>query len=499
MQKIFENPEELEHTVKKELSIPDFMMMENAAIGMAEFIKNLIIEKDLKNPTILIVCGKGNNGGDGYALARHLSLFKVSLCSIDAPFSREALVQFNICKKLAQLNESNRLDEKADIIVDCVYGIGFRDEFLPAVKKIIFSMNQMKGIKIACDVPSGLRKDGTCADEVFRADYTLTMGSLKLGLFSDKAKAVCGKIITLDLGIPKKEFDSFGVSTINLVEEKDIDLPVRKNPLAHKGSYGHTVVFAGEKSGAGVLAATAAMNFGSGLTSLYKTHNSNLFQFKISPELMIAQQIPKKTTSLVIGSGLGTLLESDSNLITNWFNGTRSPGVVLDADIFNLDYFISLLNFMNGFEKARIVLTPHLFEFQKLMAKVQKTYPDIGITDEEIQVQNLTESVNEKIKLGKILNVLFPKTAVVIKSANTFVAYNGDIYVIANGTESLAKGGSGDVLAGMIGALLAQGYSTKDAVLTACYTHGKASHLEDFANFSLTPEKLIENISKLKS
>lgn len=491
---IFEDPEGLEHEVKKQLGIPDYLMMENAAVEMAKFIRNLAAEKQLDNPSVLIVCGKGNNGGDGYALARHLSDFRLSLCSIDLPSSREALTQFNICKRLAQISEESNLSKEGDIIVDCIYGIGFRDEFLPGVKKIVESLNAMKGIKIACDVPSGLRKDGTCADGIFKADYTLTMGTLKAALFSDKAKACCGKIVRLNLGIPSTDFESFGNTKIHLVEESDISLPVRKNPAAHKGSYGHTVVYAGEKSGAAVIAATAAMNFGSGVSTLLKTINSNLIQFKISPELMISQQIPKKATCLVVGSGLGSLTESDSNLLTNWFNGTRNPCVVLDADIFNIDYFISLLNFLNGFENARIVLTPHIAELSRFLEKVQKAYPDVGLKDEEISVRNLSESISTKIKIGNILNVLFPKTTVVMKSANTFIATEGEVYIIANGTEALAKGGSGDVLAGMTGALLAQGYSSKEAALTACYTHARASCFEDEENFSLTPEKLIERI-----
>lgn len=494
MKNIFEDPEGLEHEVKKQLGIPDYLMMENAAVEMAGFIRKLVVEKGIENPSVLIVCGKGNNGGDGYALARHLADFKLSLCSIDLPSSREALTQFNICKKLAQISEESNLSKEADIVVDCIYGIGFRDEFLPGVKKVVESLNEMKGIKIACDVPSGLRKDGTCADGIFKADYTLTMGTLKTALFSDKAKTYCGKIIPLNLGIPSSDFESFGETKVHLVEESDASLPVRKNPGAHKGSYGHTVVFAGEKSGAAVLAATAALNFGSGLSTLLKTVNSNLIQFKISPELMISQQIPKKSTSLVIGSGLGYLSEADSNLLTNWFNGTRNPAVVLDADIFNVEYFISLLNFLNGFESARIVLTPHIAELNRFLEKVQKAYPDVGLSNEEISVQNLSESISTKIKIGKILNVLFPKTTVVMKSANTFIATEGEIFVVANGTEALAKGGSGDVLAGMTGALLAQGYSSKDAAVTACYFHAKASVSENEENYSLTPEKLISRI-----
>lgn len=501
MQEIFENPSQVEKDAKDGLGIPEFLMMENAARGMADFIRSICKEKNLSKPKILIVCGKGNNGGDGYALSRHLSEFQVSLCSLERPSSREALVQFNMCQKLARISSEEaplNPDFTADIIVDCIYGIGFRGEFSSGTKKVMEELNKAKAVKIACDVPSGLRSDGTCAQEIFKADYTLTMGTLKTALYSDKAKASCGKIVKLSLGIPEKDFESFGETSVHLVEEKDISLPVRKNPMAHKGSYGHTVVFCGEKSGAAIIGATAAMHFGSGLTTLYKTNNTNLSQFKISPELMVSSEIPKKTTCISVGSGLGTLSETDADVITNWFNSSTNPAIVLDADIFNLDYFASFLKFLNGFENAKIVLTPHLAELSRLLEKIQKKYPEIGLTDEEISVKTLSSSVSEKIKIGKILNVLFPKTVVVMKSANTFIACSEECFVITNGTEALAKGGSGDVLAGMIASLLAQGYGAKDAAITACFAHGKAANLENQANFSLTPENLIDSIGKLR-
>lgn len=496
MRQVFESSADVEKNVKASLGIPDFMMMENAAIGMADFIKELCGKENLSEPSILILCGQGNNGGDGFALSRHLYAdYSIQLVAEKVPYAKEALVQYEICHKLGLLDKV--LTKSADIIVDCIYGIGFHGDLEPAEKLLIENANKSKAIKIACDVPSGLRKNGSTADGIFMADYTLTMGVYKTALFSDMAKAACGKVELLNIGISRTDFEKFGETSIYHVESDDIQLPYRKNPSVHKGSFGHTVVFAGEKSGAAILAATSALKFGTGLSTLLKTINSNLLQFKISPELMISQQLPKKATCLVVGSGLGYLTDTDSDVITNWFTSIKNPSIVLDADFFNQEHFVSLLNFLNGPDNARIILTPHIAELSRIMEKVLTAYTDLEITAEEITVENLSKSTESKIKIGQILNKLFPKTVVVMKSANTFVAFEGKTYIITQGTPALAKAGSGDVLAGMTGALLAQGYDAKTAALTAVFAHGKASTVGEVADFALSPEVLLENISKI--
>ena len=150
-----------------------------------------------------------------------------------------------------------------EFIVDCLYGTGFHGELKPEAAELIKQLNQNASsncIKIACDIPSAF---------FFKADYTISMGTQKLCFYSDKAKQSCGKIIVANLGLERNKFEQAteASSPMCLIEKDDIKLPLRKNPAAHKGTYGHTAVFAGEKSGAAIIAATAAMNFGSGLTN----------------------------------------------------------------------------------------------------------------------------------------------------------------------------------------------------------------------------------------
>ena len=498
MQAVYQNPSQVEKLVKEKYAVPEYLMMENAARAMADFILNLPeIHK------LVIVCGKGNNGGDGYAVARLLqNKREVSVISLEDPATEEARVQHEMCRRLnipvnsVILGLDPGIFSKADLILDCIYGTGFHGSLIEPAATIIDLMNKSPAVKIACDIPSGL---------AFRADYTITMGSQKLALYSDKAKAVCGQIIKAELGIDSRKFEltentmdtvvepvettaelAASIQPVAyLVEPTDLILPLRKNRAAHKGCYGHTAVFCGEKSGAAIIAATAAMNFGSGLTSLIKsTEQSDLAQFKISPSLMLSDSIPKKTTCIAAGSGFTKFSASLAEQVKQWFSTQKSPAAVFDAGMLTASEFPEFLKELNSYSEARIILTPHLAEFASLMKNL----------GEEVTVSSLAEDPELKIRLGKILNERFPRTSIIIKSANTFIASGMKSYIITDGPQSLAKGGSGDLLAGLTAALLAQGYTARDAAITAAEQHALIASQLGPESYALTPEKFIERI-----
>ena len=468
MQKIFPDPSEIEKTAKAQYSIPQFLMMENAARALADFVLNFEPEK------VLILCGKGNNGGDGYALARLLqNKCQISLLSLEAPAAEEAKTQYEMCRRLG-LTVSTELDLSLDaaVIVDCIYGTGFHGQLPENVKKLLARVNKSSAIKIACDIPSGL---------YFKADYTITMGCQKLALYSDKAKAVCGKIIVADLGIARAKFESG--SKIYLIEAGDRELPLRKNRSVHKGKFGHTAVLCGDKPGAGILAATAAMNFGSGLTSLVKTEGSKLEQFKISPSLMIEASLPKKTSCIAAGSGFSDFSEKTAELLLDWASKAASPALVLDAGMLTSPKSPDFLSKLNGLADSRIIITPHLSELSRLLEACG--------TEGDFSVTALAENPEARIAAGNFLNSRFHRTTVIMKSANTYIADCGESFVIADGAQSLAKGGSGDILAGLTASLLAQGYTGRSAAITAAEHHALLSQELGAEAYDLTPEKLI--------
>ena len=255
MKNVFENPSELENLVKQKLSIPPFLMMENAALFLSDFIIK-IIKKNERINQIVIFCGKGNNGGDGFALARLLVTtyhnISVTLLVMQMPVTEEAKTQFEICKKLSIhtvlpdrinaflenllskpqsdviINNENKINLSSIIMVDCLFGIGYHGELSNVFVHTLDIINKIKAIKIACDIPSAL---------YFHSDYTITMGVHKTVLFSDKAKSVCGTIVQAPLGIPSQVFESFSSPNAFLLENSDAKLPFRKNKIAHKGSF----------------------------------------------------------------------------------------------------------------------------------------------------------------------------------------------------------------------------------------------------------------------
>ena len=482
----------LEKTAKETFAVPPFLMMENAARAMADEITNHYSIND----TVLIICGKGNNGGDGYALARLLQdWLKVIVISLEAPAAQEAKEQYEMSRRLgidfadiSQLERICRGLTSQDCIVDCIYGTGFHGQLSSDIKKYIDIMNKCPARKLACDIPSALE---------FKADTTITMGCQKLPLYSDKAKAVSGKIIVADLGIAREKFEGCGDTDIYLIESDDRHLPLRKNRGFHKGRFGHTAVLCGDKPGAAILAASSAMAFGSGLTSLITNQDASpdstpLSQFKISPALMISDSIPKKTSCILMGSGFSEFSKKSSDLLLNWFKEADSPAAVLDAGALTSPESPVFLKALNDFENARIVLTPHLYELSRLLEACKESSLAQGDFSEDFSVNELAENPEARIAAGKYLNSLFPKTTVIMKSANTFIASEGQIFVITDGGQSLAKGGSGDILAGLAASLLAQGYTARDAAITAAEHHAVISKELGREAYNLTPEKLID-------
>lgn len=489
MKAVFSDSQKVEKEAKARYGFPEFIMMENAAAALEAVLS--------PDSHILILCGSGNNGGDGYALARRISgKIPCEIFAIKAPKTEEAINQRKMAQAagvpiLTDLPPDQKLSSY-DVIVDCILGTGFSGELKEPLAGIIEKVNKLPAYKISCDIPSGL---------AFKADLTVTMGCLKTALFDDKAKDLCGKIEVADLGIAAEKFQACGIPDAFLIEKADIKLPWRKNKAAHKGTYGHTTLFAGEKSGAGILAASAALNFGSGLVTLVKTENSNLSQFKISPELMISEQIPANTTCVLIGSGLGKV-DKDSGTevpsgpackalekVKTWFASAKTPACLFDADLFSWKGFPAFLDQLHSARpEGKIILTPHLKEL--------KTFCDSAFPDEDaLTVAELTQA-EKRIETGKKICKRFPGVTLIMKSANTFIAHQEEIYICDAGSPSLAKAGSGDVLAGMTAALLSQGYTARDAAITAVYAHAFAG--TSFAagqDWALTAEKLISRIN----
>ena len=463
MQKLFDEVGSLDKRCYEEFALSEDILMEHASQGIASFIR----KKFKKHSSITIAIGSGNNGADGLACARLLyGDYDVNIFYIKSPFSTMALLQE---KRVKALGLKNTLElNKCDVLVDAVVGTGFKDEFSDELKALMQKLNSLKAFKIACDVPSGLKKNGECTDGCFKADVTLTMGALKKSLFLDEAKDFVGKIKVLNLGVSRDIYETS--STWNLLDMSDLNLPFRDKKNLHKGNFGHLAVACGDKSGASKMSALSALRFGCGLVTLVG------FEDEIVPnELMYSHELPKNTTAFALGMGIG---DGFSNLELNKFLNNNIP-LLLDADIFSKDIILKIL------KRKNMVLTPHPKEFVSLLKLT-------NIAD--VSVKKLQKN---RFKYVEKFCTAFPDATLVLKGANVIIAQNDSFFINPHGSSVLAKGGSGDVLSGLIGALLAQGYTALDSAKNASLAHTKLAKLYKGANFSLTPMDLVKLITKL--
>ncbi|MBA3026583.1 MAG: NAD(P)H-hydrate dehydratase [Sulfurimonas sp.] len=466
MQKIFDEVGSLDQRCYEEFGLSEDILMEHAASGMVAFIcKNFT--KDAK---IIIVCGSGNNGADGLALARQLhGNFNVFVLQAKTPSSEMALLQNARARKIG-VKTVNAI-ETCDVLVDALVGTGFKGDFSAQHEALLSQMNQSNAFKIACDVPSGLTSTGECAHTTFVADVTLTMGALKRSMFLDEAKEFVGAIEVLSLGVSRSVYET--QSNWHLLDLDDLKLPYRTKKDSHKGSYGHLALAYGSKAGASVMSANAALRFGAGLVTLVGYENEQVLN--IPPILMYSHDLPFNTTAIALGMGLGeefSDLELE-NFLDNWLP------IVADADIFTMPILAKIL------KREKVVLTPHAKEFAELLKRA-------GIAD--ISVSTLQKNRFEYVEA---FCEKFPHVTLLLKGANVIIAKGDEFFINPHGTPSLAKGGSGDVLSGLIGALLAQGEEPFSAARNASLAHTKLAQLYTGNDFSLTPYDLIEAIGKL--
>ncbi|WP_297443291.1 NAD(P)H-hydrate dehydratase [Sulfurimonas sp.] len=466
MQKLFDEVSSLDTRCYSKFHLSEDLLMEHAAQGMASFIKGNFSN----NEKVIIVVGSGNNGADGIALARLLhKTFEVYLYFVKKPRSQMALLQE---KRASALNIPS-IDElqECDILVDAIVGTGFQGEFSPELNAVLQTLNAAKAYKIACDVPSGLKQNGQCAQTTFEADISLTMGALKKSMFLDEAKDFVGKIEVIELGIAREIYEV--PTNWQLLDLNDLALPLRKKKNAHKGSFGHLGIACGEKSGAAIMSALTALKFGAGLVTLVGFENEQTLALPYT--LMYAHKLPKNTTAIACGMGLG--LEFSDTELETLFDNTLP--LVLDADIFYMPIIHTLL------KRSNIVLTPHPKEFVLLLNAVNLA----NITVKELQ--------ENRFKYVELFCQTYPNAVLLLKGANVIIGEDKKFYINPHGSSKLAKGGSGDVLSGLIGALLAQGYSALNAALHASLAHTKLAQIYTGTDFSLTPRDLIEGIGKL--
>ncbi|GAA7064969.1 NAD(P)H-hydrate dehydratase [Helicobacter pylori] len=464
MLSVYEKVNALDKRALEEFNLSEDILMENAAMAL----ERAVLQNASLGTKVIILCGSGDNGGDGYALARRLvGRFKTLVFEMKPAKSPMCQLQKERAKKVGVVIkawEEKNEDLECDVLIDCVVGSAFKGGLEPFLD--FESLSQKARFKIACDIPSGIDSKGRVDKRAFKADTTISMGAIKSCLLSDRAKDYVGELKVGHLGVFNQIYE-IPTDTF-LLEKSDLKLPLRDRKNAHKGDYGHAHVLLGKHSGAGLLSALSALSFGSGVVSV-QALECEITSNNKPLELVFCENFPKKLSAFALGMGL-------ENIPKDFKKWLGLAPCVLDAGVFYHKEALQAL-------EKEVILTPHPKEFLSLLKSV-----GINIS--------MLELLDNKLEIARDFSQKYPKVVLLLKGANTLIAHQGQVFINILGSVALAKAGSGDVLAGLILSLLSQNYTPLDAAINASLAHALAG-LEFKNNYALTPLDLIEKIKRL--
>lgn len=472
-----EQAREIDRESQKTLSIPAHELMNNAGRKAVEIIQKLFPDKKTK---IVILCGPGNNGGDGVVVFRELlgQNYSNTQCFLALPIKSDALHQQikNINKKIPVLSGSL---PKADVYIDALFGIGLSKDISGALATAILQINHSRSQghsqTVSLDIPSGLDSDtGAVRGVAIQADHTITFGIRKVGQLIQEGPAVCGHLRCVDIGFPAAVVKK-NTGTRFLFTHSDFlrTFPQRKN-ISNKSSYGHVKVWAGSPGmwGAAVLTTRAAYRVGSGYVSV----ESDEPYFSDLPEVLVERESPiDNKFCYAVGPGWGTGSHREQRLRALYQN--QIENVVLDADALNTIAHASTPIPL----RADWIITPHTKELSRLL-KIRDT--------STIEAHRTRHALQAAQNLGAV---------VLLKGFRTLVAVDNKVIIVSSGNAALAKAGSGDVLTGIIAGLRAQGLNAPLAALNGAYLHGWMSDLWAEKNHpnTLMPSDLLKGLPSL--
>lgn len=475
---------EIDRRAMDEYGIPGIVLMENAGIKVVEAIKQHFGGR-VQGKTVTVFVGKGNNGGDGLVIARHLynNGADVRLMIIDEPekLTGDAAVNLTIWQNLKQkvyrVDQPNGINlvkvslMTTDLIIDAMYGTGFRGQVSERVGRIIELINSSNLPVISVDIPSGLEADtGKIGGICVKATLTVTFGLPKIGMLLEQGAEVCGELVVADISLPNALLQSSSNKKMLLDTEVVRPWLPRRGAATHKGDCGRVLIVAGSRgmSGAGILAATACLRSGAGLVTLAVPEDVHSTVSGRVPEMMTlplpandgtlsVDALPlileklQKVDVLAIGPGLSQQANVQE-MLRRLLPKVNKP-MVIDADALNaLAGSTEILRQLT----APAVLTPHPGEMSRLL----------GISLAEVQEQRLPLTVNSADEWG---------CTVLLKGARTLIAAPGGVlYINPTGNPGMATAGSGDVLTGIIAGFIAQGMQADQAAAAGAYIHGLA-------------------------
>ncbi len=472
-------------TIKRGISSVN--LMEKAA---SVCVKWLEINYDVQHKFV-IFCGPGNNGGDGFAIARMLYEkaydVEVYVEENNSKYSPDAEINFKKLKAITgiaikKFSEFAPNISKRSVIVDAIFGYGLNRALPNETKSIIDKLYQIKFPKIAIDIPTGLFADNLANEKlsVFQADFTLTFQFYKRSFLHPETGKFCGKIILLDIGLDRDFIDEIETDYYVIDEKLIKEIYKPREEFTHKGTFGTSILVGGSygKIGAILMSTLSALKSGSGLTFTIAPECGNyILQSKLPEAMFIGSgekfiekiRIQEKAV-YGIGPGLGKEKQTQKALFE--FLENHIEPIILDADALNIIAENQRLNLI----PKNSVITPHPLEFDRLFGK----------TDNSFDRLDLARQKAEELQIFIILKD--HHTAVITPEKK--VHYN------VTGNSGMAKGGSGDVLTGIVTSLIAQKYDIEKACIFGVWLHGKAGDFaaEKFSKESMLPTNLIDEV-----
>ena len=481
------------------IGIPSLVLMEKAAMAIAQVIRLKITKKD----RILAVCGTGNNGGDGIATIRMLKGFgydaDILIIGDEKRATEQTKQQLLIARNLDVKVYNNVKVSEYTVIIDAIFGIGLSKPVVGAFEQIIEAINTSENKVFSVDIPSGIQADnGKVMNIAVKADYTITFGVNKIGLVLHPGSEYAGEVIVADIGFPVKAVEYAKPSVFYFDKEDLSRLPLRKN-YSNKGTFGKVLIIAGSRnmSGACYLSAKAACRSGAGLVKVLSVEDNRSIIQSLLPEAILSTYDPnnlknklevdriiqelKWATSIVIGPGIGISAASD-HLLDIVLNHADVP-IVIDADALTLlagkTQYILKDNEKECYRDIdlprNVIVTPHLKEMSRML---------------DCDVSNVQENL-----LTVAMNAVKGKQYVLaLKDARTIVSDGVRCYINLSGNNGMATAGAGDVLTGIIAAMLAQGMEHFEATALSVYVHGLAGDeaIKSKSVYSLIASDIIE-------
>ncbi len=443
--------------------VPSLVLMERAALSVVEEI----LKEAVKRERCLVVCGLGNNGGDGLAIAR-LLYQKGSRVTVFCDMKKdkatpETLRQYEILCRYGIPVVDAMPEGDFDIIIDAIFGIGLSRAVEGRWRELIERLNEKKGYKISVDIPSGIRADtGQVLGCAFRADLTVTFAYEKVGLLLSPGALYSGRVAVADIGIGKDSWQERKPSAF-AYEKTDVRLLPKRHAFSNKGSYGKVLVIAGKKNmvGAAYFSAKAAAMTGCGLVKILTAEENRVILQGRLPEAVLEtweEQTEEKFLEtlqwadvVVAGPGLGT--DTAVGILLKQLLEESGKPLILDADALNI--IAKEPKLLEGHGRT-IIITPHLGEMSRLTGKT---------------IEELKEDLpGEALAFARAHNVIC-----VLKDARTVTAFpDGTFYINTSGNNGMSTAGAGDVLTGVIASLIAQGMTPDKAASFGVFLHGMA-------------------------